>query len=128
MKVSGQLHVPTALLPGKESRVPTGQDAGRVPVPVWTRWWREEFAASAGNRTIDHPIVQPVASRYTDWTIPGHIIIIIIIITSPPKYRSVSAERGFIQTFPDWFDNEIYVYLWYYSLRRNTNGNGGKTH
>jgi hypothetical protein len=29
---------------------------------------------------------------------------------------------------PDWVDTEIYAYLWYYSLRRNTKGYGGKTH
>jgi hypothetical protein len=28
MEVSGQLHVPAALLPGKESLVPIGQEAG----------------------------------------------------------------------------------------------------
>jgi hypothetical protein len=36
--------------------------------------------------------------------------------------------RGRIQKFPDWVDNEIYAYLWYYSLRSNTNVYGGKTH
>jgi hypothetical protein len=36
--------------------------------------------------------------------------------------------RGCIQKFPDWVDNEIYSYLWYYSLRSNTKGYGGETH
>jgi len=27
--------------------------------------------------------------------------------------------RGCIQKFPDWVDNEIYAYLWYYSFRSN---------
>jgi hypothetical protein len=36
--------------------------------------------------------------------------------------------RGCIQKFPDWVDNEIYAYLWYYSLRSNTKGYGGKIH
>jgi len=31
MEVSGQLHVPAALLP-----VPTGEEAGWAPEPVWT--------------------------------------------------------------------------------------------
>jgi hypothetical protein len=36
--------------------------------------------------------------------------------------------RGCIQKFPDWVDNEIYAYLWYYSLRSNTKGYDVKTH
>jgi hypothetical protein len=36
--------------------------------------------------------------------------------------------RGCIQKFPDEVDYEIYVYLWYYSLRSNSKGRGGKTH
>jgi len=35
---------------------------------------------------------------------------------------------GCIQKFPDRVDNEIYVYLWYYSLRSNTKCYGSKTH
>jgi hypothetical protein len=35
--------------------------------------------------------------------------------------------RGCIQKFPDWVNNEIYAYLWYYLLRSNTKGYGGKT-
>jgi hypothetical protein len=33
-----------------------------------------------------------------------------------------------MQKFPDWVDNEIYTYLWYYLLRSNTRGYGGKTY
>jgi hypothetical protein len=36
--------------------------------------------------------------------------------------------RGCIQTFPDWADNEIYAYLWYYSLISNRKGYGNKNH
>jgi hypothetical protein len=63
MEVSGQLHAPAALPPGKKPLVPIGQEAGWAPEPFWTRWFREKFQAPAGNRT---PIVQPVAQRYTD--------------------------------------------------------------
>jgi len=35
---------------------------------------------------------------------------------------------GCIQKLPDWVSNEIYTYLWYYSLRSNTKCYGGKTH
>jgi len=36
--------------------------------------------------------------------------------------------RGHIQKLLDWVNIEIYVNLWYYSLRSNTKGYGGKTH
>jgi hypothetical protein len=36
--------------------------------------------------------------------------------------------RGCIQKFPDSIDNELYAYLWYYSLLSPSKGYGGKTH
>jgi hypothetical protein len=36
--VSGQLHAPAALPPGKEPLVPIGEEAEWAPEPVWTRW------------------------------------------------------------------------------------------
>jgi len=36
MEVSGQLHAPTALPPGKEPLVPIGCETGWAPEPVWT--------------------------------------------------------------------------------------------
>jgi hypothetical protein len=38
MEVSGQLHAPAALPPGKEPLVTIGYDAGWALEPVWT-WW-----------------------------------------------------------------------------------------
>jgi hypothetical protein len=35
--VSGQLHAPAALPPGKEPLIPIGQKAWWDPEPVWTR-------------------------------------------------------------------------------------------
>jgi hypothetical protein len=40
----------------------------------------------------------------------------------------VCCLRGYIQKFPDWVDDEIYAYLWYYSLLYPSKGYGGKTH
>jgi hypothetical protein len=37
-EVSGQLHVPAVLPPGKEPPVPIGYEAGWAPEPVWTMW------------------------------------------------------------------------------------------
>jgi hypothetical protein len=68
MEVSGQLHAPTALPPGKD------------PGIHWTRGWVEPIAdldAVVKRKTPSHrresnprtPIIQPVAQRYTDWYI-----------------------------------------------------------
>jgi len=54
MEVSGHLHVPTALPPGKELSVPVGMVAGWGPEPEWT-WCRREFPSPVGNRT---PIIR----------------------------------------------------------------------
>jgi len=47
MKVSGQLHAPTALVPGKQPSIPSGYEAVWAAEPVWTWWQREKFPASA---------------------------------------------------------------------------------
>jgi hypothetical protein len=65
MEVSGQLHTPATLLPGKQPLVHTGQEAGWFPEPVWTIWRRKKFCP-CGTR---NPAVQPIASLYTNWAI-----------------------------------------------------------
>jgi hypothetical protein len=42
MEMSGQLHAPAALLPGKEPLVPIGYEAGWAPEPFWTRGGEEK--------------------------------------------------------------------------------------
>jgi hypothetical protein len=64
MGVSGQLHAPAALYPGKGPPVPIGQEAGWVPVPVWTQGLEEKSSAPVGDRT---PIDQSVVRHYTAW-------------------------------------------------------------
>jgi hypothetical protein len=58
-----------ALSPGKELPVPIGQKAGWAPEPVWTTW-RRENSWHYWDSNSDPSVVQPVASRYTDWAIP----------------------------------------------------------
>jgi hypothetical protein len=52
-----------ALPPGKEPPVPTVQEAGWAPEPVWTQRVEEKPSASVGDRT---PGVQSVVRHYTD--------------------------------------------------------------
>jgi hypothetical protein len=64
MGVSGQCHAPAALYPGgKGPPVPTGQEAGWAPEPVWKQRLEEKSSASVGDRT---PVVQSVVINYTD--------------------------------------------------------------
>ena len=60
MGVGGQRHVPAALPPMKDP-VPTVQEAGWAPGPVWTG--AENLATPPG---FDPRTVQSVAGRYTD--------------------------------------------------------------
>jgi hypothetical protein len=67
MEVIGQLHTPTALLPGKS---PGSRWLGGWVDPelVWTTW--RKFLTLQGLKL--HPlVVHPVASRYTDYVIPA---------------------------------------------------------
>jgi hypothetical protein len=72
MEVSGQLHAPAALPPGKEPLVRTEQEAEWAPEPFWTRWCRKKFPRRESNPRT--PIVQTVAQRYTDWAITCNFI------------------------------------------------------
>jgi len=63
--VGGQRHAPAALPPGKDP-VPIVQEAGWAPGPVWIG--AENLAPPPG---FDPRIVQPVASRYTDYALPA---------------------------------------------------------
>jgi len=58
--VSGQRHVPAALLPGKEPR------AGKAPDPVWTLRRTHKSLASAGIQTPDRPArsLSPYVTRH----------------------------------------------------------------
>jgi hypothetical protein len=51
-----------ALPPGKGPPVPSVQEAGWAPEPVWTQRLEEKSFAPAGDRT---PVVQPVVRHYT---------------------------------------------------------------
>jgi len=43
MEVSGQLHAPATLPPGKHSRYTWNRRLGGPQSRIWARWWRETF-------------------------------------------------------------------------------------
>jgi len=47
MAVIGQLHNPTTLNLGKEPTIPTEEEAGQAPVPIWTVWERDKLPAAS---------------------------------------------------------------------------------
>jgi hypothetical protein len=70
--MSGQFHVPTALLPGKEPQVPIGDLVG--PEPIW-RIHGAENSCACGASTSDPSVVLHLASCYTDCNNPMEIIV-----------------------------------------------------
>jgi len=55
MEVSGQLHAPAGLPPGREPLVLIVKEAGWAPEPVWTWWWGEKFLVPTRAQSPDHP-------------------------------------------------------------------------
>jgi hypothetical protein len=58
--MSGQLHAPAALPPGKEPPVPNGYEAGWAAEPVWNSW-RGEKSCPYTDSNLDPSAIQPVA-------------------------------------------------------------------
>jgi hypothetical protein len=77
VEVSGQLHAPAVLPTGKEPLVPIGQEVGWTSEPVWTIW-RKENSSPYWDSNSDPSVVQPVASRYTDYAIPAPVTLLTI--------------------------------------------------
>jgi hypothetical protein len=63
LEVTGQLHAPATLAPGKESLVPIQQEAGWAPELVWTRCGEEKISQPLPG--LEPLIIQPESQRYT---------------------------------------------------------------
>jgi hypothetical protein len=66
MEVSGQLHAPDDLPPGKETPVHIGYEAGWAPRAVLDAVVKRKIPSPRRESKPRTPIVQPVAQRYTD--------------------------------------------------------------
>jgi hypothetical protein len=55
-----------ALPLGKGSLVPTAQDTGWAPDPVWTQEVRRKILFLCQGSKLDHLVIQSIARHYTD--------------------------------------------------------------
>jgi hypothetical protein len=61
-----------ALVSGKGPPVPTVQEAGWAPEPVWTQRLKEKSFRLCRELNLDRPVSQPVARKYDDWAPGSH--------------------------------------------------------
>jgi hypothetical protein len=76
MEVRCQLHAPAALLPEKEPPTRTHCIGGWAGVDPVLTTWETGYTLLYRDSNSDPPVVQPVASGYTDCAILAHIVII----------------------------------------------------
>jgi hypothetical protein len=72
LEVSGQLHATAALPPGKDPRYPLDRRLGG-PQSRSGRFGAEKILDPTGTRVLSPSVVQPVASRYTDYAISAPV-------------------------------------------------------
>jgi hypothetical protein len=96
--VSGQLHSPVALPPGKSHRYPFYRRLGEPQ----SRSGRYGEVKMFTLRVLELPsplVIQPVASRYTDWAIPAPNFLASVRKRNIPSDRRLSAKL--VPTFAD---------------------------
>ena len=74
--LGGQRHA-LATLPQKRDPVPILQETGLALGPVWKN--TENLAPPS---EFQHPTVQPVASRYTNYAFPAAVNLTVLILTA----------------------------------------------
>jgi len=95
MEMSGQRHVPTALLPGNPSLVPIKW----TPEPNWALQTEGKHRHISGNRTTIFRSFSPLSSHYVDFAIPAVVFfrstysIVNKIITAASAGNTVETQR-----------------------------------
>ena len=64
MEISGHIHDPVAVLPGRQPQLLSGEAAAWAPVLVWTF---RQVCLPCHESNRDYRFVQPVAYPYSDW-------------------------------------------------------------
>jgi hypothetical protein len=121
LEVSGQLHAPAALPPGKRPRYPFYRRLGG-PQSRSGRYGEVKIFYPTGLELPLPLVVQPVASRYTDWAIPAHWTgrkyISIFVIRQYEKQNNLgqwfyeSEESLWMGEQIQWRADEIFEIFW----------------
>jgi hypothetical protein len=126
MGVNGQRQAPAALyLQGKAPPVPTVQEAGWAPEPVWTQRLEEKFLCPCRGSNHYRPVVQSVAIHYTDWATPAlnnNSIQLFILCAASTAKRSITdtAQNIRLRNFNlnycnnKYYHHHHYYYYYYY--------------
>jgi hypothetical protein len=98
MDVIGHLHAPANLSPGKE--LPVGGWVGpRTSLDMVSK---RKIPSPRRESNPDHPIVQPIASRYTDRAIPAHAVKVKVKLSMcfnwAPRHGGVLGEWRYSST------------------------------
>jgi hypothetical protein len=104
MEVSGQLHAPAALPPGKDPPVPNGQKAGWAPEPFWMLWrigkscpcWESNPGHPAHSLSL-YQMSYP-SSNYTHYTfMNSYFYYFIIMLNIYPNIRHIPNHSKVVQ-------------------------------
>jgi hypothetical protein len=70
--------------PWKEPLVPTGQEDGWAPKPVWTQWCREKFPAPVRTWTPNRPASSPMLYHWA--ILANYLLVCTFVIVSVPIF------------------------------------------
>jgi hypothetical protein len=84
MEVSDDPHTSAILRPGKQCPVPSVQEVGWAPEPIWMLW--KISIAPARNQTLTDQLSSMLSSHYTNLAIPEygmHLVISVWCLLGP---------------------------------------------
>jgi hypothetical protein len=89
-----------AWAPGKGPPVPTVQEAGWTPEPVWTQRLQEKSFCLCRRSNLDRQVVQPVVRHYTDWA--TQLTTLFLYILKIPSFKSINTTGKHSYHWP-WY-------------------------